>query len=239
MTIQGEGHIFTRFDDEMHHLHSTVIKMGGLAVEQLAAAVETLRSEDTERARNVISNDAKLNQLDIEADDQITTIIAKRQPMAKDLRELIAVGKVVSELERAGDEARKIAGLTIRFYEGSSRAPNEEILGDIYSLSDYVSHMLKESMLSFDNLDLDRAADVLNMGLKLDDQLQSILRHLSTFIMEDSRNVGNFVDIVLGIRALERFGGHAKNIAGHIVFIKHGVDVRHAGTESILQSIKK
>jgi len=239
MTIQGEGHIFTRFDDEMHHLHGTVIKMGNLAVAQLAAAVETLRAEDTEGAHTVIGNDAKLNQLDIEADDQITTIIAKRQPMAKDLRELIAVGKVVSELERAGDEARKIAGLTIRFYEGSSRAPSEEILRDIYSLSDYVSHMLVESMLSFDDLDLDRAAGVLNMGLKLDDQLQSILRHLSTFIMEDSRNVGNFVDIVLGIRALERFGGHAKNIAGHIVFIKNGIDVRHAGTEAILKSLRQ
>jgi len=239
MTIQGTGHIFTRFDNEMQKLHGTVIKMGNMAIEQLAAAVTTLREEDTKHAHLVISNDAKLNQLDIEADDQITTIIAKRQPMARDLRELIAVGKIVAELERAGDEARKIAGLTIRFFESSSRTPNEEILGDIYSLSDYVSNMLTESMRSFDELDLDRAGAVLNMGLKLDDQLQTILRHLSTFVMEDSRNVGNFVDIVLGIRALERFGGHAKNIAGHIVFIKHGIDVRHAGTESILKSLKE
>ncbi|MDE0281370.1 MAG: phosphate transport system regulator PhoU, partial [Gammaproteobacteria bacterium] len=151
----------------------------------------------------------------------------------------IAVGKIVSELERAGDEARKIAGLTIRFYEGTSRPPNEEILRDIYTLADYVSGMLEKSMSVFDDLDLNGAVEVLNMGLKLDDQLQSILRHLSTFIMEDSRNVGNFVDIVLGIRALERFGGHAKNIAGHLVFIKFGFDVRHEGIDVIVKSIRE
>ena len=238
-TIQGEGHIFTRFDDEMKQLHSTVVGMGVLAVKQLRDAVDTLRTEDTEKAHDVISNDTKLNQVDIDADEQITTIIAKRAPVAKDLRELIAVGKIVSELERAGDEARKIAGLTIRFYEGTSRPPNEEILRDIYTLADYVSGMLEKSMSVFDDLDLNGAVEVLNMGLKLDDQLQSILRHLSTFIMEDSRNVGNFVDIVLGIRALERFGGHAKNIAGHLVFIKFGFDVRHEGIDVIVKSIRE
>ena len=238
MTIQGEGHIFTRFDDEMKQLHGIVVEMGALAISQLTDALETLRHEDSEKAYDVINKDAKLNQLDIAADELITTIIAKRAPVAKDLRELIAVGKIVSELERAGDEARKIAGLTIRFYEGSSRPPNEEILGDIYSLAEYVSRMLSRSMATFDNLDVEGALDVLNMGLKLDDQLQTILRHLSTFIMEDSRNVGYFVDIVLGIRALERFGGHAKNIAGHLVFIKYGIDVRHEGTDSIIRSIQ-
>ncbi|MBX2867554.1 MAG: phosphate signaling complex protein PhoU [Acidiferrobacterales bacterium] len=238
MTIQGEGHIFTRFDEEMKTLHGLVVEMGKLASKQLNDAVTTLRSEDVELAYKVINNDAKLNQLDIDADDLITTIIARRSPVAKDLREIIAVGKIVSELERAGDEARKIAGLTIRFFEGSSRPPNEEILRDIYALSEYVTKMLNRSMESFDQLDLDGAIDVLHMGMKLDDQLQSILRHLSTFIMEDSRNVGNFVDIVLGIRALERFGGHAKNISGHIVFIKNGIDVRHEGVDSILKQLK-
>lgn len=239
MKIQGEGHIFTRFDDEMNDLHGIVVKMGDLAVRQLSDALVTLRQEDTERAYEVINNDSRLNLLDVEADDMIINIIAKRQPVAKDLRELIAVGKVVSELERAGDEARKIAGLTIRFFEGSSRPPNEEILSDIHSLAEYVSGMLEEGIKAFDELDLDRALKVLNMGLRLDDRLQSILRHLSTFIMEDSRNVGNFVDIVLGIRALERFGGHAKNISGHIVFIKNGVDVRHEGIDAIIKTIEE
>ncbi len=158
--------------------------------------------------------------------------------MAKDLREIIAVGKIVADLERAGDEARKIAGLTIRFFKTSENPPRQEILEDIYALSDFVMEMLTMSMKSFDDLDLALAGNVLNDSLKLDNKLQSTIRRLSTFIMEDARNVGHFVDIVLGIRALERFGGHAKNIAGHIVFIKSGEDVRHAGLEDILARIQ-
>lgn len=238
MKIQGKGHILKRFDDEMKQLHKIVVSMGKLAIRQLRDAVETLQTEDSVRAHDVIANDAKLNKLDIKADDRITLIIARRQPVAKDLRELIAVGKIVNELERAGDEARKIAGLTIRFYEGTSRAPSDETLRDIFSLSEYVIEMLTLSMHSFDSLNLKGAAKVLEMDVKLDQQMQTILRHLSTFIMEDARNVGNFVDIVLGIRALERFGAHAKNIAGHLVFIKNGVDVRHAGTDAILKSLR-
>ena len=238
MTGISDGHIFRRFDSEMEHLHSLVVKMGSLALSQLRAAVKTLEKKDTEQARKVIENDKKLNDLDIEADDEIVRIIALRQPMARDLREIIAVSKIIAELERAGDEARKIAGLTIRFYDNGEKTPAASILQDIYSLSEYVDAMLTSVMRAFDDLDLEEALGVLRKGLKLDDQLQSILRRLSTVVLEDSRNIGHFVDIVLGIRALERFGGHAKNIAGHIVFIKHGTDVRHEGVESILQQLK-
>ena len=237
MTIQGDGHIFRRFDNEMERLHDIVIQLGELAVAQLSEALKTLEQEDPQHAYTVIENDKKLNDLDILADDEITRIIAKRQPMAKDLREIIAVGKIVAEFERAGDEARKIAGLTIRFYESGEKPPSEEILSDIFSLSEYVSNMLNLSIQAFDDLNLKLAAKVLKKGQKLDNQLNSILRRLSTFIMEDSRNIGHFVEIVLGIRALERFGGHAKNIAGHIVFIKNGEDVRHLGDDKILQNI--
>lgn len=239
MNIQGDGHIFRRFDKEMHHLHGLVIQMGRLTVSQLEDSLDTLKTENPEKAHTVISNDRKLNELDLQADDEIIRLVALRQPVARDLRELISIGKIVAELERAGDEARKIAGLTIRFFEAGQNPPTEEILRDIYSLSGYVINMLELSMQAFEDLNLDLAADVLVKGTQLDKQLQSILRRMSTFIMEDSRNVGHFVDIVLGIRALERFGGHAKNIAGHIVFLKKGIDVRHEGDESIVRNIKE
>ena len=236
---ETEGHIFKRFDKEMDRLHATVTEMGTLTVQQLKDALKTLEHEDPEQAYVVIANDAKVNDLDVQADNAIISLVAKRQPVARDLRELIAVGKIVSELERAGDEARKIAGLTIRFYEAGEKPPSEEILRDIYSLSEYVCSMLELSMQAFDQMDLNLAAKVLRKGLKLDAQLQAILRRLSTFIMEDSRNIGHFIDIVLGIRAIERFGGHAKNISGHIVFIQDGIDVRHVGDEIILEKIEK
>lgn len=239
MTNKGARHIFKRFDSEMQHLHALVVKMGDLAVSQLHEAVTTLEQQDIVQAQKVIENDKKLNDLDIKADDEIVRIIALRQPMAGDLREIIAVSKIIAELERAGDEARKIAGLTIRFYASSDKkVPSENILQDIYSLSEYVHSMLRAVMQAFDTLDLEKALSVLDKGLKLDNQLQSILRRLSTFVLEDPRNIGHFVDIVLGIRALERFGGHAKNIAGHIVFIKHGTDVRHEGVEGILRQMQ-
>jgi len=242
----GDGHIFRRFDSEMAHLHALVVRMARLAVSQLRDAVATLEQQDADKARRVIENDRKLNDLDVEADDEIVRIIALRQPMAGDLREIIAVSKIVAELERAGDEARKIAGLTIRFYAAGANhgktPPAADILRDIHALAEYVEGMLSAVIAAFGgpgDLDLDEALEVLGKGLKLDDQLQSILRRLTTFVIEDSRNVGHFVDIVLGIRALERFGGHAKNIAGHLVFIKHGIDVRQQGMENIIQQIKK
>ena len=236
--MTDSGHIFRRFDSEMRHLHALVVQMGKMAVSQLREAVATLEKQDVEKARRVVQNDKKINDLDIEADDEIVRIIALRQPMARDLREIIAVGKIVAELERAGDEARKIAGLTIKFYSSGENPPADDILRDIYALAEYVDAMLTAVIAAFDDLDLDKALAVLGQGLKLDDQLQSILRRLSGYVVKDARNVGHFVDIVLGIRALERFGGHAKNIAGHIVFIKHGADVRHEGVEEVLAQFK-
>ncbi len=238
MSIQGDRHIFKRFDKEMQYLHDLVIQMGQLAVSQMNDSLDTLQSENPGKAREVIKNDKKLNDLDLRADDEIIRLIALRQPVAKDLRVLISVGKIVAELERAGDEARKIAGLTLRFFESGQKPPSDEILQDIYSLSGYVINMLETAMQAFDDLNLELAANVLTESEQLDNQLKSILRRLSTFIMEDSRNVGHFVDIVLGIRALERFGGHSSNIAGHIVFLEKGVDVRHTDDKTILRNIR-
>jgi len=235
----------------MAHLHALVVRMAELAVSQLRAAVGTLERRDVAAARRVVENDKKLNDLDVEADDEIVRIIALRQPMAGDLREIIAVSKIVAELERAGDEARKIAGLTIRFYAASGDAgdsgggkttPADAILRDIYALAAQVESMLSAVIAAFGgprDLNLAEALEVLGKGLKLDDQLQSILRRLTGLVVEDPGHAAHFVDIVLGIRALERFGGHAKNIAGHLVFIKHGIDVRHEGVASILRQLKQ
>ena len=239
MPTQNDGHIFKRFDTEMEHLHALVLEMGQLALKQLKDANATMKKADPNWAQAVIENDLELNNLDTQADNEIISIIARRQPMAKDLRQIIAVGKIVADLERAGDEARKIAGLTIRFYQNSDNPPRQEILEDIFALSDFVSRMLNKSMEAFDQLDLALATEVLHDSFKLDHLLQSTIRRLSTFIMEDARNIGHFVDIVLGIRALERFGGHAKNIAGHIVFIKSGEDVRHHSLELMLERMQE
>lgn len=237
MTSKITRHTVREFDAELGQLHQLVLKLGTLAREQLQRAVKTLENEDPKTAREVIDRDQEVNALDIEADDEMIHIIARRQPLARDLREVLTFSKVVCDLERVGDEARKIALLTIHLYDNDASPPNGQILRDIYTMADFVDQMLSKCLYSFDELDLQVAVEVLRMDVELDNEFRSCLRRLSTFLMEDSRTVGHVIDIVLGIRALERIGGHAKNIAGHVVFLATGKDVRHENLETVTREV--
>lgn len=233
MSTISTKHMVHRFDDELNEIASLVDTMGSLAVEQLQRAVKALKKEDPVRAQKVIKRDRKLNKLDMEIDEKIINLIAKRAPVAGDLRQIITLAKVVTDLERTGDEARKIARLCVRIHESDHHAPSEHILRDIYAMSKYVKNMLQTALDAFSGLDTEMAFGVLRMDEDLEIQFDAMLRRLSTFVMQDSRNIGHFVDIVLGIRALERFGGHAKNIAGHVIFLATAHDVRHMDADEI------
>jgi phosphate transport system protein len=204
----------------------------------LRRAIQTLKDEDPKAAGQVIDRDQKMNEIDIQADEEIIRLIAKRQPMAKDLRDILTVQKTVSDLERVGDEARKIANLTIHFYDNGKTPPSKEILHDIFDMAEYVDAMLGLSLVAFTGQDLDKALEVIQMDKKLYEDFRGSLRRLSTFIMEDSRNVGCVVDIVLALRALERIGGHAKNIGGFVIFLVTGKDVRHEDIQAISAEIE-
>ncbi len=232
------GHIVQRYDDEMNHLRDLVLAIGDLVREQLRNAIDTLKEGDTDTARSVIARDKEVNDLDIRADDEMIRLLAKRQPVAKDLRQIITVGKIVTDLERVGDEVRKIARLTIHFYDNDMPCPNHRIVADIRKMGRFVDKMLKKSMHSYNDLDLDLAIEVLQMDLEIEDHFNSSLRRLSTFIMEDSRSVGHVVETVLGLRALERIGGHAKNLAGHVVFLVKGKDVRHEDLQRVTAEVR-
>jgi phosphate transport system protein len=237
MTAITSGHIVKRFDGELGHLHQLVLEIGTLVRSQLAQAVKTLEDEDPKAAREVISQDQEVNALDVQAEEEMIQLIAKRQPVAKDLREVITISKAVCDLERVGDEARKIARLTIHVYDNDGSPPNSQILRDIHTMAAFVDHMLELSLESFNNLDLEKALEVLRMDAELDNEFKSCLRRLSTFLMEDSRVVGHVIDVVLAIRALERIGGHGKNIAGYVVFLVKGKDVRHESLEEVEREI--
>lgn len=223
-----DGHIVKAYNKELKTINKLVLELGELGLDQLRRAVQTLKDEDTLAAGQVIDRDQKLNELDIRADEEIIRLIAKRQPVAKDLRDVLTVQKTVSDLERVGDEARKIANLTIHFFDkGKNNPPSNEILRDIYNMAEFVDQMLVISLDAFAELDLHKALEVIRLDEKLYEEFRSALRRLSTFIMEDSRSVGHAVDIVLALRALERIGGHAKNIGGFVIFLVTGKDVRH------------
>ncbi len=237
MNEMTEGHTVKRYDDEMIFLHRLVLEIGDLAQDQLRQAIQTLNDKNPSAARDVISRDQELNDLDIQADEEFINLIVKRQPMAKDLREIITISKAVSDLERVGDEVRKIAQLTIHIYDTDSRPPNRQVLRDINTMAAFVGNMLKISLIAFDELDALKALDVIRLDSELEEEYKSALRRLTTFVMEDSRAIGHMVDAVLGLRALERIGGHAKNIAGYVIFLITGSDVRHESLESIEKQI--
>ncbi|MCF6282727.1 MAG: phosphate signaling complex protein PhoU [Candidatus Polarisedimenticolaceae bacterium] len=239
MNEMTEGHIVSGYNNELTDLHQTVLQMRDLVREQIKSALKSLQDEDVAGARAVIRHDQKINDLDIRADDAIIHLIAKRQPVAKDLREVLAVGKIVSDLERMGDQARWIARLTIRFYEGESLPPHQQLLTDISKMAAYVDIMVDEAITAFDQLDLQRALEVMHKDQALESEFKSALRRLSTYLLEDARNVGHIADVVLALRALERIGGHAKNIAGHVVFLIRGKDMRHATLEAITEELER
>jgi len=237
MNKMTEGHTVKRYDGELTHLHQLVLEIGALVCDQIERAVQTLKDENPTDARAVIEADKQVNALDVRAEEELVTLIAKRQPMAKDLRELITVNRIVTDLERVGDEARKIARLTIYFYDNDASRPNPQVTRDIMSMASFVKDMVHSSIEAFDELDLEKAVDVIRVNEALEEEFKSSLRRLSTFLIEDGRNIGHVVHVVLGLRALERIGGHAKNIAGYVVFLVKGRDVRHESLEGVLAEI--
>ena len=142
MVDPKEGHIVKRFDEEMQELHDMVLKAGGLVRDQIRRAVRTLQDEDANAARSVIARDSKVNAVDNQVESAIEQILARRQPMASDLREIISIGKIISDLERVGDEAIKIARLTIHFFETDSSAPNYQLLQGMSGTARLVERML-------------------------------------------------------------------------------------------------
>jgi len=232
-----EGHTVTSYDQEMAQLHGNVMKIGALVREQLSRAIKALEEADVAEARGVIEKDQEVNELDVKIDDEVVHLIAKRQPLAKDLREILTVNKIVTDLERVGDEARKIARLCIHFYDNNTTTPSEVIVRDMVRLSAFVDNMLDKAIRGYDELDIDLAVDTIRINLDLEAEFRGCLRRLSTFLMEDSRTVGHVVETVLGLRALERIGGHAKNIGGYVIFLIRGIDVRHESLDDIVDEL--
>jgi phosphate transport system protein len=237
MSEKTGGHIMQRYNEEMSRLHELVLQIADLVRSQLRNAVQTLQDKDIDSAPAIIERDKEVNDLDVLADDEVVNLIARRQPLANDLREILTVAKIVTDLERVGDEARKIARLTIQFYGVNTPAPNKHIVKDIVTMARFVDHMLDLAIRSYDELDLQLALEVLELDLEIESEFGSALRRLSTFLMEDARSVGHVVETVLGLRALERIGGHAKNIAGYVVFLVKGKDVRHEDLQAVAAEI--
>jgi phosphate transport system protein len=233
MKNPSKGHTVESFNEEMKREHKTVLQMGALVRTQIKNAIRTLQEEDAEEARKVIAADAEVNNLDIQVAAHVEHILARRTPVAGDLREVLTVAKIATDLERCGDEAGKLARLTIHFFDHRGTAPNYQLLQEVSSVAGFVDQMLQESLDAFDERNIERACEVIRKAESLDGEFRSSLRRLTTFVLEDARTIGQFIDVVLAVRALERIGGHAKNIGGYVVYLVTGRDVRHEDLATI------
>lgn len=225
----GEGHTVRRFDGEMNQLHLKVLEMGGLALAQLRDALRALKNKDLALARGIAPRESQIDHLEVTADADVLGLIARRCPMGGDLRMVMAVSKSVTDLERIGDEAMRIANIALQIYGNDGSDPNEHLLRDVHVMGNFVVSALEKSLQAFDVLDESLANEAMAQQARLEEEFEAGLRRLITYVMEDARNIGFAVSVILIIKALERIGAHAQNVAEYVIFQARGLDVRHQG----------
>ncbi len=217
-------HISERFNVELETLRNQLLEMGGKVEQQLGNAVEALIRMDSGDAERIIHRDHDVNQMEMSIDDQCASIIARRQPAASDLRLVVAIIKINTDLERVGDEAAKIARQAVRLSEDGLSPTN---FVEIRHIGSHVADMLRRALDSFARLDVQAAIAVVRDDRSVDREYGSALRSLMTFMMEDPRAIGSILNEMWALRSLERVGDHASNIAEQVVYLVQGLDVRH------------
>ena len=222
-------HTTKQFDTELEGIRARVLQMGGLVEEQTVRAMDALTNGDTQLAARVVEDDHRVNALEVAIDEDCSTIIAKRQPAAGDLRMIMMVVKTITDLERIGDEASKIARMAQLIYE--TDRPSVPRTMEIRRVADIALGMLRNALDAFARLDLAVAARVVRQDEQVDDAFRGILRQLITFMMEDPRTISQAIEILFVAKAIERIGDHAKNMSEYVVYMVKGKDVRHTGVE--------
>ncbi len=228
-------HTSKQFDAELETLRSRVLQMGGFVEQQISMAVDALTSGDLELCATVVANDHKVNGMEVGIDEACSTIIARRQPTASDLRLVIAVIKTITDLERIGDEAAKIARMA-KLINSVDRVQQPRYI-EIRRMANMALDMLRRSLDCFARLDVAGSAEVVRTDQHVDDEFRAILRQLITFMMEDPRTISASIEILFVAKALERIGDHAKNISEYVIYMVKGKDVRHVALEEIEREI--
>jgi phosphate transport system protein len=239
MAISQDAHTVKQFDIQLANLRNLVLEMGGLVEEQIQHAIQALDDEDLTAAREVIARDQVINGLQVKTDEDCVSIIALRQPLGSDLRLIMSLSKIVTDLERIGDEAEKIARMTIKTYDGDSSPPSAKLLRDVVPMAKLAQDMLHGCLDALARLDVEKAVEVAQGDEELDQEFQSALRRLITYMMEDPRTIGHAINVIFIVKALERIGDHSKNIAEYIIYLVKGKDVRHVSMDVLVQDALK
>ena len=229
-------HTHKQFDTELEDLREKVLLMGGKVENQLNKAIQALTKADIELSDTVVEEDNSVNSLELEIDENLSSIIARRQPIAIDLRTLLAISKITTDLERIGDEASKIARMTKLIYKSEHlQFPKVTIVKSIGNLA---SDMLQKSLDSFARLDVKTSFSVLESDYEVNEQFQLIIRKLITFVLEDPRTISAALELLTVAKAFERIGDHSKNISEHVVYLVKGTDVRHTSIDNVRKEIQ-
>jgi phosphate transport system protein len=226
-------HISKQFDAELEDVRTRVLQMGGLVEEQIRRAADALVTGDMAEIAAIQENDHRVNAMEVDLDEACSHIIARRQPAAGDLRLLIAVIKTITDLERIGDEAEKIARMA-KLIHDAERMYMPRI--EIRHVATLALAMLRKSLDAFARLDVKAAQEVVEQDRAVDSEFRSILRQLITFMMEDPRTISRCLEVLFVAKALERIGDHAKNMAEYVVYMVEGRDVRHMRSDAIARA---
>ncbi len=229
-------HISKKFNEELEDIRARVLKMGGLVEQQIKDAITSLSEMNSILAEEVVTNDYKVNALEVSIDEECTQILARRQPAASDLRLVIAVIKTITDLERIGDEAERVARMAIHFSEHKG---HEKLLSSILHLGKLVTEMFHGALDAFARMDTEAAVRVAKSDSKADREYEGILRELMTFMMEDPRSIPHILDVMWSARALERIGDRSCNICEYVIYLVDGKDVRHTSLEKVMADFKK
>ena len=223
-------HSSSQFNEEMESIRSHLMEMGGMVEKQVIDALQSLLQADSELAERVLENEDKVDSLEKLIDGECARVLALRQPAASDLRMIISVTKCVSDLERIGDEAAKVAKMSLELAE-QGESPRGYV--EVRHIGNHVRTMLGDALDAFARFDVQKAVDVAAEDNEVDLEYRSAMRALVTFMMEDPRSISSVLNIIWSLRALERIGDHAKNIAEQLIYLVKGKDVRHISVDEV------
>ncbi|RKU02184.1 phosphate transport system regulatory protein PhoU [Burkholderia sp. Nafp2/4-1b] len=227
----SDKHLSSQFDADLNAVSSKVLEMGGLVESQIVGAMYALNEFDREAAERVITAEETLNAMEVEIDQECGNIIARRQPAARDLRLLMSISKTITNLERAGDEAEKIAKRVRRLVdEPAARAVN---IAEIKVSGEMAVTILRRALDAFARLDTVAAAQIVKDDKEIDLEFRAFVRKLVSYMQEDPRTISVGLEYLFIAKAIERIGDHAKNIAEFIIYIVKGTDVRHQPRDTL------
>jgi phosphate transport system protein len=229
----NDKHLSSQFDAELSAISTRVLEMGGLVESQVGQAVYALTHLSNETAAQVLVAEERVNAMEVEIDNDLWTIIARRQPTARDLRLLVAIAKAIANLERAGDEAARIARTVQKLINAGVSSRLRLPLGDLGYESNLAVAQLRRSLDAFARLDVEKALEVLKTDDQIDQEFEGLIRKLITYMMEDPRTISSSIDLVFVAKAIERVGDHAKNLAEAVIYVVKGTDVRHNTVASV------